>query len=182
MLALTHLGGGGHSCNDRGEAFSKARRRFHHAMFYGFLLCFASTCVAAFYDHFLHRPAPYPPLSPPVLLGFLGGVGMVVGTGGLMWLKVTGDPEPAPPSLLGPDFAMLLLLGLTAGTGLLLLAFRAAAAMGTLLALHLGVVLALFLTLPYGRLVHGIYRSAALLRHALESRRDGVKPRTAAAP
>jgi citrate/tricarballylate utilization protein len=36
--------------------------------------------------------------------------------------------------------------------------------MGVLLLSHLGVVLALFLTLPYGKFVHGLYRAAAL-RH-----------------
>jgi citrate/tricarballylate utilization protein len=37
--------------------------------------------------------------------------------------------------------------------------------MGLLLVVHLGVVLALFLTLPYGKFVHGIYRGVALLRY-----------------
>ena len=37
----------------------------------------------------------------------------------------------------------------------------ASAAMGLLLALHLGVVFALFVTMPYGKFVHGLYRTAA---------------------
>ena len=36
--------------------------------------------------------------------------------------------------------------------------------MGALLAIHLGTVMALFLTLPYGKFVHGLYRFAALAR------------------
>jgi citrate/tricarballylate utilization protein len=40
--------------------------------------------------------------------------------------------------------------------------------MPVLLAIHLGVVLALFLTLPYGKFVHGLYRYLALSRHARE--------------
>jgi citrate/tricarballylate utilization protein len=34
--------------------------------------------------------------------------------------------------------------------------------MGRLLALHLGSVMALFVTLPYGKFVHGFYRLTAL--------------------
>ena len=33
---------------------------------------------------------------------------------------------------------------------------------------HLAVVLALFITLPYGKFVHGIYRAAALLQFRRE--------------
>jgi citrate/tricarballylate utilization protein len=40
--------------------------------------------------------------------------------------------------------------------------------MGVLLALHLGFVFALFITLPYGKFVHGLYRFAALVRYARE--------------
>ncbi len=39
------------------------------------------------------------------------------------------------------------------------------------LALHLGVVMALFLTLAYGRFAHGVSRCAALLKWAIEKRR-----------
>jgi citrate/tricarballylate utilization protein len=35
----------------------------------------------------------------------------------------------------------------------------------------MGSVLALFVTLPYGKFVHGIYRTAALIHYAMESRR-----------
>jgi citrate/tricarballylate utilization protein len=42
--------------------------------------------------------------------------------------------------------------------------------MALLLAIHLGVVMALFLTLPYGKFAHGIYRSAALLKSSIEKR------------
>ena len=38
--------------------------------------------------------------------------------------------------------------------------------MGPLLALHLGVVFSLFITMPYGKFVHGIYRYVALVRYA----------------
>jgi citrate/tricarballylate utilization protein len=43
--------------------------------------------------------------------------------------------------------------------------------MGLLVALHLGVVFGLFVTLPYGKFVHGLYRYAALARYARERAR-----------
>lgn len=46
-----------------------------------------------------------------------------------------------------------------------------ARAMGVLLAAHLGCVLALFATLPYGKFMHAIYRFAALARFHVERRR-----------
>ena len=124
--------------------------------------------MAAIYDHFLGLPAPYPFWSVPVVLGTVGGIGMVVGTLGLFGLKLVGDPLPASQRLLGADVALLFLLCMTAGTGLLLLALRETGAMGVLLAVHLGFVLALFLTMPYSRFVHGVYRAAALVRNARE--------------
>jgi citrate/tricarballylate utilization protein len=53
---------------------------------------------------------------------------------------------------------------------LLLLALREHRVMGSLLLVHLGLVLALFVTLPYGKFVHGIYRAIALAQHAREER------------
>ena len=71
--------------------------------------------------------------------------------------------------LLGADIALLMLLALSSGvTGLVLLAVRATGAMGLAMAGHLGFILALFLVLPYSKMVHGVYRSAALLRRAVE--------------
>jgi citrate/tricarballylate utilization protein len=167
---LRNLGGGGYGCNDTDEGFSTARRGFHHLMAYGFLLCFAATAVATVYHHALGWKAPYAFLSAPVLLGTAGGLGMVAGTSALFWLKLTGDREPRANNLLGADAGLLLLLLLIALTGLLLLAVRATGAMGVVLAVHLGCVLAFFVAMPYSKFVHAPYRLAALLRNAIERR------------
>jgi citrate/tricarballylate utilization protein len=67
-----------------------------------------------------------------------------------------------------PGFIALLLL--TSVTGLTLLAWRDTGTMALSLALHPGVVTALFLTLPYRKFAHGIYRRAALLKFSIEKR------------
>jgi citrate/tricarballylate utilization protein len=116
----------------------------------------------------LARAAPYGWSDLPVVLGTLGGVGLIIGPVGLLAAKLRRDPAAADPSGFGMDMAFLAMLFLTSLTGLVLLVLRETAAMGVLLALHLGVVLALFLTFPYGKFVHGLYRFLALVRYARE--------------
>ena len=135
------------------------------------MLCFGSTAIAAIYENFLQRGAPYPFWSWPVVLGTVGGVALLIGTGGLLFLKLRMDAEPATPRTFGMDVSFLVLLFFTSLTGLLLLILRATPAMGTLLAVHLGFVIGLFITLPYGKFIHTVYRYAALLRNAIEQSR-----------
>jgi citrate/tricarballylate utilization protein len=170
-FTLKNLGGGGEGCRYPDEKPSFLRRRFHHLTFYGFLLCFAATCVATVYHYAFGWKAPYPFLSVPVMLGTVGGIGLVLGPPGLLWLKARRDSELVDRSQTGMDVAFLALLFLTGLTGLALLAFRETAAMGSLLAIHLAMVLALFVTMPYGKFVHAGYRFAALVRYHAERRR-----------
>jgi len=171
--SLRYLGGGGAGCTYPAAGFSTARRWLHHLTFYGFLLDLASTTLAAWYHHGLGWDAPYPLWSWPVVLGSVGGVMLLLGTGGLLWLKWRSDRAPAERRMLSLDVAFLGLLFLTSLTGMVLLALRETALMGTLLVLHLGCVAGLFLTAPYGKFAHVVYRYAALVRHALEQRRAG---------
>jgi citrate/tricarballylate utilization protein len=170
-LTLRYLAGGGEGCTYPDERPSMLRRAFHHFTFYGFLLCFAATCVATVYHYAADSPAPYPLASWPVVLGALGGIGLLLGPVGLLWLKVARDSALSSPKQTGMDVAFLVLLILVSASGLLLLGLRETRAMGTLLALHLGAVMALFLTLPYGKFVHAVYRLAALVRYHLERKR-----------
>ena len=171
-LRLRYLDGGGHGCTYPNDEFTSVRRIFHHFTFYGFMLCFASTSVAAGYHYLLHWEAPYAILSLPVLLGIAGGAGLVVGASGLFYLKCVRDPALAAEDQTGMDVGFLVLLLVVATTGLLLLALRESAAMGVLLALHLGAVLAFFVMIPYGKFVHAVYRLVALVHFHRESSRS----------
>jgi len=169
-LTLKNLGGGGGGCTYPDEKFSYARRTYHHFTFYGFMLCFAATSVATIYDHVFGWIAPYGYLSVPVVLGTVGGLGLLIGPVGLLSLKMKAEPAPQARDLMGMDVALLVLLFLISFTGLVLLVLRETSAMGTLLAVHLGFVLALFVTLPYSKMVHGVYRLLALIQDAAERR------------
>lgn len=171
VLGLTYLDGGhGDGCNEEDDRFTLVRRRFHHFTFYGFLLCFASTSVATLYHYLFGWEAPYALTSLPVILGTLGGIGLLIGPAGLLWLNLRRHPNHGDANQRPMDRGFIALLLLTSATGLALLAWRDTGAMALLLALHLGVVMALFATLPYGKFAHGIYRSAALLKSAIEKR------------
>jgi len=170
-MGLRYLDGGGDGCTYPDERPSFARRNYHHLTFYGFLLCFAATSVATIYHYVFGWKAPYPFYSLPVILGTLGGLGLLAGPAGLLALKYQRDPELGDHAQAGMDAGFLVLLFLVSLTGLALLFLRETRAMGVLLAVHLGAVLALFLTLPYGKFVHALYRFAALVRFHIERRR-----------
>ncbi len=170
---LRYLDGGGVGCFNDDDKPTDRRKFFHHLTFYGFLLCFAATCIATLYHYLLAREAPYAWWDLPVVLGTLGGIGLLIGPLGLLAAKWTRDPVLTDPSRTGMDAAFILMLFLTGLTGLALLLLRETSAMGPLLALHLGVVFALFITMPYGKFVHGIYRFAALVRYARERKMMG---------
>ena len=165
---LRCLDGGGAGCDVSLEAQPDRRRLFHHMTFYGFLLCFAATSVGTLYHYLLAREAPYPWYDLPVLLGSFGGFGLLIGPAGLMAQRRARDPVVRSDKRRGMDIAFLAMLFLTSATGFALLLLRATPLLGLTLFLHLGVVMALFLTLPYGKFVHGIYRFLALVRYAQE--------------
>src|SRR5439155_2785250 len=90
VLLLKNLDNNSAGCTYPDERRSQARRRFHHCTYYGFLLCLASTTVAALY-HAVGWQAPHAYFSVPVVLGTVGGVGLLIGPAGLYRLKGRRD-------------------------------------------------------------------------------------------
>lgn len=171
VLRLKYLDGGhGEGCHNDDDAYTLSRRRFHHFTFYGFMLCFAATSVATVYHYVLGWVAPYELPSLPKLLGVAGGVSLLIGTAGLWHLNRKRHPQHGDVAQKPMDLGFIALLFLTSLTGLALWLGRGTPALAVLLCVHLGAVMALFATLPYSKFAHGIFRSAALLRHAIEKR------------
>ena len=175
LASLRHLGGEhtgkGEGCPGPDETNSRARQYYHHATFYGFMMCFASTSLATAYHYLLGREAPYGYLEPPVLLGTIGGIVLCIGTAGLFYEKQRMAAEVKSIRDYGMDYAFIAILFLVSFTGLVLLAVRETSFMGLTLAIHLGAVYALFLIMPYSKFVHGLYRFAALLADEGEKQR-----------
>jgi citrate/tricarballylate utilization protein len=171
VLRLKYLDGGhGEGCNNEDDAFTLSRRRAHHLTFYGFMLCFAATSLATVYHFAFGWVAPYDLPSLPKVLGVIGGVSLLLGTAGLFKLNMQRHSMHGDAAQKPMDLGFIALLFFISLSGLALWLGRGSMALPALLAIHLGVVMALFATLPYGKFAHGIFRTAALLRFAVEKR------------
>jgi citrate/tricarballylate utilization protein len=176
VATLTNLRGGGGDCYQPDPvAPSPARRVLHQAVLYGFALAFVSTALAAFFQDILGWEPPYPLWSAPVVTGALGGLLMLIGCTGLLWLKAQSSlkaPTLISRQMISMDNAFIVVLDMAALTGMLTLALRGTGAMATMLVLHIGSLVALYATAPYGKFVHGVYRFEALLKNRAEQRAE----------
>ena len=101
------------------------------------------------------REAPYPWWGLPVWLGTLGGVGLVVDPLQFFPAKVCRDTALTDGNRVDMDLTFTTTL---LPTSLALLALRAMPAMNLLLAEDLGTAFPRFITMPYGKLMRGLYR------------------------
>ena len=98
----------------------------------------------------------------------------MIGPSGLLYLNFKRDKAHGDMNQKPMDRAFILLLLLIGASGLLLLVYRDTAWMSVWLAVHLGFVMGFFLTMPYGKFAHGIFRTAALLKNAVEKRQKST--------
>jgi len=163
-------GGGGECYFPEEDRPSPRRRRAHAAVLYGFTATFAATVWAFVQETVFASHPPYPLLSGPVLLGLLGGIAVVAGGLGLLALNARDETRLSTgrSRTLGRSFLLALLA--VAVTGLALLVVRSTSAIGIVLIVHLATIAVLYVTAPYGKLVHAVYRTGAVLHSVAERR------------
>lgn len=168
--ALGHSGfkGGGAGCYHEETHGSSRFLVLHAFIIYGFVSALVSTILAAIYQDVLGIMPPYSFVSLPVVFGVAGGVLMLIGASALAILQRTSDKAPTFGKMMDLDLAFLLILALASLSGFATLILRSSVLMSPVFILHIAFVLTLFITAPYGKFVHFVYRYAALLMNRVE--------------
>ena len=160
--------GGGAGCDYPQENGTKTRMVFHMLMFFGILLAILATSSAAVIQHIIGYFPPYPVLSLPVLSGTLGGLMIISGALGFLYMKSVSDKAKANSTMIKMDYWVVYLLLFTAITGMLSLVTRTYFYMGLVFLIHLSFVGTLYIVAPYSKLNHIIFRYLALLKEKSE--------------
>lgn len=166
---LRYLRGGSEGCYVKEGHASVERRMLHGSVAYGFLLCLVSTIAAGIEQDLLKQRVPFPVWSVPVVTGLIGGIGLVVGSLGLLRLKVSQDIVATDGPMTAKDRAFLGALALLGGTGIAVLVSRTSSVYGLALVVHLSVVWTCFVLAPLTKFVHFTYRVLALVQDRIEA-------------
>ena len=167
-VMLENLTGGGEGCAYPSEEGSQLRRLAHTAVAWGFASCLVATISAAVLQDVVGDKPPYGWFSPPVILGTVGGIGLVVGSAVLANLKRRVDPAPQDARSVPRELGLLAALVVLGIGGLATLLLRTTPAYGITLILHLSTVFACFVLAPFTKFMHGLYRALSLVRDTQE--------------
>jgi citrate/tricarballylate utilization protein len=163
-------GGGGDCYFPDAERPSRARRVLHHLVAYGFLSAFLATVCAAAMEYLLGERPPYSLASAPVILGTLGGVGILAGACGFLVLNRRDTRQLAVASSASLDSAFLAALILVCMTGIaVLVTQKSVGVVHVVLLAHLATIIMFYITVPYGKMMHAVYRFGALVRYARDT-------------
>ncbi len=169
IIFLEFLDGGSYGCNYPNEKYSFSRKIYHQLVFFGFAIAFISTLLAAFMSHILNISPPYSITSLPVIFGTIGGVLILLGLTGLIYLRTKMDRIPYADNINSMDTNFILILLFIVITGFLILVFRATSFMPLLFITHLSFVITFFIMLPLNKLQHAIFRYASIYKYFLET-------------
>jgi quinone-modifying oxidoreductase subunit QmoC len=149
------------SCGVSADRFSS-----HFLVFYSFVLLGIATAIGVLYIDILHIESPFSLTGtgfPVKIFGLAGAVGLLLG----VLLMISNRFKNAEKVGIGSyfDWLLLTIVGVIMASGILAWLTRVggiAAVAYPVYFIHLVFVLSLFIYLPYSKLAHMFYRSAAI--------------------
>jgi quinone-modifying oxidoreductase subunit QmoC len=151
-----------------------SRRWAHLALFWGFVGAAVTSALLIWAIYIQGEEMPLPLTHPIKILGNLSAVLLVVGG---LWLFVSRfGTHKALIRTSAFDFFFLSVVAMVIATGVIIEAARfvwPANVAAFLYTLHLGVVLTLFVTFPYSKFAHMLYRTLALVHQRLTTSPEG---------
>ncbi len=150
---------------------AKPRRLGHAPLVFGFLGAFLTTTAVAIADYGFGMGSPVPQLHPIQLLANLSAILLVAGVAALLADRLA-SPAMGTSTAFDNFFLALVALLVVTGVGAELARYVLAPAIAlAVYAVHLGMVLALFLTFPYSKFAHALYRTLAMAHERLAAER-----------
>jgi quinone-modifying oxidoreductase, subunit QmoC len=151
---------------------ARPRHLGHLLLFWGFLGALATTTLLGIAMDGLGLKTPLPQVHPIKLLGNVSAVLLGVGVVWLLVKRLTDEGATGRSRAFDSFFLTLVVLlvftGIGAEVGRVFLPVPAALA---IYVLHLGMVLSLFLTFPFSKFAHALYRTLAMAHERLTTER-----------
>jgi citrate/tricarballylate utilization protein len=160
----------GEGCDYPGEYGSFSRFYLHLLMFTGMLVDLVATITALYAQNILGYYPPYSLFSFPVMLGIMGGALILVGVVGLLVLKESANSKLIESAWIETDRAMLYLLLAIVVSGFVITSMRSMPFARLMFLVHISLVATLFVSAPYSKLVHIIYRYLAVVKYYYDKR------------
>ena len=147
---------------------ARPRRRGHLWLVLGFIGAALTSGLLIVAIYVMHEPMPLAQNHPFKLLGNLSAILLVVGADWLVVMR-TDSKEPGGKSSAFDVFflsvvALVILTGVVTEAGRFVLPLSVACG---LYIVHLGAVLCLFLTCPYSKFAHLVYRTLAMIHERM---------------
>ncbi len=155
---------------------AKPRKWGHMILFWGFLGAFATTLGAMSYEWVpkllpvlgIETHLPMPLAHPFKIIGNISAILLVVGAVLLIKNRLAGDESAGRSTAFDKFFLVIIALVIASGVLVEVLRLADLIALGcAVYIIHLGTILSMFLTVPYSKFAHILYRTLAMVHERM---------------
>lgn len=93
---------------------------------------------------------------------------LFAGTAMLLYMKLVSNKVPSYKRMNSLDYPFTIMLNLTGITGVAMVLDTGHPFAGLIFAIHMAIIFTVFVTAPYGKFVHLVFRYEALLKNRIE--------------